>query len=34
LLCGLGLFVTWPVTGLALMYAYEDLFNSAKSQTS
>ena len=33
LCCCVGLFVTMPVTVFALMYAYEDIFGVAKSQT-
>ena len=34
LCCCVGFFVTLPVTVFALMYAYEDIFGVAKSQTS
>jgi uncharacterized membrane protein len=30
LLCGVGLFFTWPLTMLALTFLYEDFFGSAK----
>jgi len=30
LLCGIGLFFTWPLTILAITFLYEDLFGSAK----
>lgn len=30
LLCGIGIFFTWPLTMLALTFLYEDLFGSAK----
>jgi len=33
LCCCVGFFVTMPVTVFALMYAYEDIFGAAKSQT-
>jgi len=33
LLCGIGLFFTAPLTMLALMFLYEDLFGSAKPAT-
>lgn len=30
LLCGIGVFVTWPLTMMALAFLYEDLFGSGK----
>jgi len=30
LLCGIGVFFTWPLTMLAITFLYEDLFGSAK----
>src|SRR5882672_11523375 len=34
LLCCVGLFVTMPVTLFAILYAYHDIFGSAKSATA
>ena len=30
LVCGLGVFITFPWTSIALVYAYEDIFGQAK----
>jgi uncharacterized membrane protein len=31
LLCVIGLFLTWPWTCIAMVYAYEDIFGTAKA---
>jgi len=30
LLCGLGVFITFPWTSIAVVYAYEDIFGQSK----